>query len=417
MESLVGKKLLILGANVETIQLIENAKKLGVYVYVTDFNSKAPAKKYADKSFDVDGLNIPELVKLCKSEKIDGVLVGVADRLIQSYYELCSILNFPCYASKEQCEYFTNKSKFNTLCNKFDINTIPDFNSDFLNLNRRESIIYPVFVKPTDANSGKGISICYSENELVEGIKKAESFSKTKGYLIERFMQCDDMFINYTFINGKVLVSATADRFTTSQQGNLSRVCIGATYPSKYTDLYFEQLHDKMLLMFTSLNIKNGVFMISAFVENGKIYLYDPGFRLQGEAPDIYIAKINSFDQKKYLIEFALSDNLSFSNYSSINFLNKFNSYCETIWILLKEGEIGYIEGIDNFVDNKNVIFINQRFYKGDIITNEMIGTEAQVFARIYLINENKKEIENLKNKVRNSIVVLDSNGLSMILQ
>jgi hypothetical protein len=168
--------------------------------------------------------------------------------------------------------------------------------------------------------------------------------------------------------------------------------------------------------MFKSLDIKNGVFMISAFVENKKIYLYDPGFRLQGEAPDIYIDKINSFDQKKYLIEFALSLKFSFSNYSSINIFYKFNCYCETIWILLKEGEIGYVEGIDNFVNNKNVIYINQRFYKGDIITNEMIGTEAQVFARIYLVNENKKEIEILKNLILNSIVILDCNGVSMIL-
>ena len=63
MDSLVGKRLLVLGANVETIPLIETAKKLGVYVYVTDFNPNAPAKKYADKSFDVDGLNIHGLVE------------------------------------------------------------------------------------------------------------------------------------------------------------------------------------------------------------------------------------------------------------------------------------------------------------------------------------------------------------------
>jgi biotin carboxylase len=416
MESLVGKKLLVLGANVETISLIETAKNLGVYVYVTDFNPNAPAKKYANKAIDIDGLDITNLVNLCITEKIDGVMVGVADRLIQPYYELCTALNLPCYASKEQCDFFTNKSKFNELCKKLDINTIPNFNKEYLNSKSRKSIVYPVFVKPTDANSGKGISICYNKKELVEGVKKAESFSKTKGYLIERFMQCDDMFINYTFINGKILVSATADRFTTSQQGNLSRICIGASYPSKFTDLYFELLHDKMLLLFNSLNIRNGVFMISAFVESGKIYLYDPGFRLQGEAPDIYIDKINSFDQKKYLIEFALSYNFSFSNYSSINPFYKFNCYCETIWILLKEGEIGFVGGIDNFVDNNNIILINQRFYKGDIITNEMVGTEAQVFARIYLINENKKEIETLKNMIINSIVVLDNKGVSMIL-
>ena len=132
MASLVGKKLLVLGANTETIPLIETAKSLGVFVYVTDFNPAAPAKKHANRALDIDGLDIPALVNLCITEKIDGVIVGVADQLIQPYHELCTALNLPCYASKEQCEYLTNKSKFNDLCKKFGINTIPNFNQHYL---------------------------------------------------------------------------------------------------------------------------------------------------------------------------------------------------------------------------------------------------------------------------------------------
>lgn len=386
MESLVGKKLLVLGANVETIPLIETAKKLGVFVYVTDFNPNAPAKKHANRALDIDGLDIPALVNLCITEKIDGVMVGVADRLIQPYYELCTALNLPCYASLEQCKYFTNKSKFNELCYRFDINTIPIFNKEFLDIKARESIQYPVFVKPTDANSGKGISICYNEIELIEGVKKAESFSKTKGYLIERFMQCDDMFINYTLINGKIIVSATADRYTTSMQGNLSRVCIGASYPSKFTDLYFEQLHDKMLLMFNSLDVKNGVFMISAFVENGKIYVYDPGFRLQGEAPDIPIKEISGYDQKELLVNLALNGLIlnSKSNLCDNMFLGK--KFAATIWFLLGVGEISRIEGLELVMNDSSITAFNQRLFIGSKILSEEIGTEGQVFARLYLI-------------------------------
>jgi biotin carboxylase len=398
MNSLVGKKLLVLGANVETIPLIETAKKLGVFVYVTDFNPNAPAKKYADKSFDVDGLNIYGLVELCETEKIDGVIVGVADRLIHSYYELCSILNLPCYASKEQCKYFTNKSKFNELCYRFDINTIPNFNKEFLDIKARESIQYPVFVKPTDANSGKGISICYNERELIDGVKKAESFSKTNGYLIERFMQCDDMFVNYTFINGKILVSATADRYTNNKQGNLSRVCIGASYPSKFTDLYFEQLHDKMLLMFKTLGIQNGVFTISAFVENRKIYLYDPGFRLQGEAPDIPIKEISGYDQKELLVNFALNGLMFNDKINIFNSIFSNKKFAASIWFLLGIGEISKIEGLELVMNDSSIIAFNQRLFIGSKILPEVIGTEGQVFARLYLIVDS---YENLLDKIK----------------
>ena len=42
------KKLLIIGANPETISLIEKAKLMGIKTYVTDYNKMTYAKKFAD---------------------------------------------------------------------------------------------------------------------------------------------------------------------------------------------------------------------------------------------------------------------------------------------------------------------------------------------------------------------------------
>ena len=44
------KKLLIIGANPETISLIEKAKLMGIKTYVTDYNKMTYAKKFADAS-------------------------------------------------------------------------------------------------------------------------------------------------------------------------------------------------------------------------------------------------------------------------------------------------------------------------------------------------------------------------------
>jgi biotin carboxylase len=410
-----NKKLLVLGANSETIPLIQTAQEMGVFVIVTDFNEKAPAKIYADKAFNVDGLNIKGLIDLCNIEKVDGVIVGVADRLIVSYFEVCDALGLPCYATKEQCEFFTNKGKFNQLCSEFDIQTIPNYNNDYL-LGDLSQIKFPVFVKPTDANSGKGMSICHNVIELNIAVEKAKSHSISKMFLIERFMQCDDMFIYYTFQDGEIYVSATADRFTTDKQGDVSKVCTQANYPSEYNKLYFDSLHPKMVQMFNALNVRNGVFMISAFVEDGNIYLYDPGFRLQGEAPNIPIETICGFDHKKMLVNFALAGSMGEVELKLLNdpyFSNKFTS---TIWLLAKEGEIAEILGLDKILNDFNVIRIVQRLYVGDKITKEMIGTEAQVVARIYLICETLNSTSNTKNYIEKTIKIIDYHGVNLLL-
>lgn len=410
-----NKRILVLGANVETIPLIETAKSLGVFVIVTDHNPKAPAKKYANKAFDIDGLNVKGLVSLCEREKVDGVIVGVADRLIQPYFDVCDELGLPCYATKEQCEYFADKQKFNELCKRYAIKTIPNYNDYFLE-NEIEKINFPVFVKPTDANSGKGMSICHNDIELNSAVEKAKSFSKTKSFLIERFMQCDDIFIYYTFKDGEIYVSAIADRFTTDKQGDVSRVCIGANYPSKYNDLYFNTLHPKMISMFMDMNVKNGVFMISAFVENENIYLYDPGFRLQGEAPNIPIEAVCGFDHKAMLVNFALTGSMGEVDLKNLNdpyFKNKFTS---TIWFLAKEGEIGEITGIDEIVNDPNVIRIVQRLFVGDKVTNSMLGTEAQVLARLYLKFNSKNEMLKKLPEYKEKIKVLDTVSIPMLI-
>lgn len=413
--NLKDKKLLVLGANIETIPLIETALLLGVYVIVTDFNPNAPAKKIASKSYDVDGFDIEGLINLCKEEKVDGIMVGVADRLITPYFQLCSKLGLPCYATEEQCNYFTNKQKFNELCNQFQIKTIPNYNSSYL-VKDFSSIGYPVFVKPTDSNSGKGMSICNNLEELDIAVEKAIAASKTQSYLIERYMQCDDIFIYFTFKDGEVFLSAIADRFTTNKQGNVSRVCIQANYPSKYLKHYEDALHFKIVKMFKHLNVENGVFMISAFVEKDEIYLYDPGFRLQGEAPNIPIYAINGFDQKEMLIFYALTGNMGNIDLSRKNtpYFNSF--YSTTIWFLVGEGEIAEVKGVSDLTSDSNVIRLIQRLFVGDVVTKEMVGTEAQVFARLYLKFNSQKEYLERIEYYRKSIQVTGENNISMII-
>ena len=68
------KKLLILGANPETIPIVEAAREMGIFSIVTDYNPMAPAKKVADKSYNIDGMDVNALVNLSKEEQVDGVL-------------------------------------------------------------------------------------------------------------------------------------------------------------------------------------------------------------------------------------------------------------------------------------------------------------------------------------------------------
>lgn len=408
------KKILILGANPETIPLVETAKSMGLYTIVTDFDPNAPAKKVADKGINIDGMDIDKLVSFCKHEEIDAVLVGVADRLIRPYQEVCEILNLPCYGNKYQCDVLTNKGKFNNLCKEYGILPIPStifYKKD--NFNSLENIIYPVFIKPVDRNSGKGMSVAYNKLELEEGIKKAFDNTNNDYILLERYMTCNDIFVSYTIIDNEPILSVIADRHTCKEQDKTSQVCLGVTYPSDLLNIYMDKEHPKVVKMLKDIGLKNAILTISAFVEDGNFYYYDPGFRLQGEAPNLHMERINGFDQKKFLIDIALGNSFDKDNITTADFQNKYNA---TVWFLLKEGTIHKINGFETIKKDSSVFHISRRLFEGDVVNKEMVGTESQVMARIYIHCQTKQELKDKILKIQNTIQVFDIEGNNQLL-
>ncbi len=418
MNDLAGKKLLVLGANAETVPLVDVANSMGIKTLVTSNVQNDAAKKVAWKSYDVDGMDVAGVIALARNEKVDGIIVGVADILVPSYCKICGALDMPCYATQEIVDVFSYKDVFKATCERFGIHGIPEYYLDeTMESADVAQIAYPVMIKPVDSCSGIGMTVCYNEKELKYGIQKALDASRKKRFIVERYMQCDDMGIYYTFKDGECSASCVYDRYTTDEQKGVSRVCLGGIYPSKHIDEYFKRMHENALRMFKSIGIKNGVLMLSAFYENGEFYVYDTGFRLQGEAPHLLMQAIHGFDQREMLIRFALTGtegNVNLQKEDDPYFRGK---WAATLWFLLKRGRIKKIIGLETAKSDTCIIANVQRLYEGDSIRDEWIGTEKQVLTRLYFVCNSKQELEKKLNFYENSVDVLDENDDSMLLR
>lgn len=416
--NLEGKKLLILGANPETSPLVECANKMGIKTLVTSNNPEDDAKKYAWKSCHVDGTDVQGIVTLAQQEKVDGILVGVADVLVPAYSKACEELGLSCYATEKIVQVFSYKDVFKRTCEQYGIHGIPEYS---LSAELKEcdiaKINFPVMVKPVDNCSGKGMTICYDREELKPAIEKALAASRKKRFIVERYMTCDDIFVYYTFKDGACELSAIADRFTTKKQGKASPVCVGARYPSKYRELYYKTMHENACRMFRDIGIKNGVLLIQGFVDQGQIYVYDPGFRLQGEAPHLLIDAVNGFDQREMLIEFALTGSMGNAAFEAKNDSNFGGKTAGSLWLLLKKGKIKRIEGIEQLKEDKCVVHIVQRFHEGDEVTDSMVGSENQVLARIYIVCDSEELYRKKINEIEALIHVIDTDGNNMLVE
>src|SRR5574344_79276 len=408
---MVGKKLLILGANPETANIVKVAQSMGVKTIVTDYDPEAPAKKIADSCYHIDAMDVDALYDMAKKENVDGVLVGVADPLIAPYQKLCARLNFPCYASEKTVYAFTNKRHMKDVCKKYGILGISEYS-----LEDKEHIKYPVIIKPADSNSGKGISLCRTASEFEGFYAKAKAESRTGTVLIERYMECDDVSIYYTIVDGKAYLSTLSDRYTLHTNGSARPICLGDVFPSKHYKEFIENEHPKYLEMFKNLGLKNGVLYVSAFHEDGHFYVYDPGFRLQGGGFHLVLKYVNGFDQRKMLVNFALTGSMSDPEFEGKNDPLMHGKSAAVIWYLLDQGKIAKIEGLDYVKNHPAVSFVIDRFNKDDVVTQAMLGTERQVFLRIFLNATSKDELDTAIKDIRDHVKVLSTEGENMIL-
>ncbi len=417
MNNLEGKKLLILGANPETVPLVQVANEMGVKTLVTSNEPTDAAKKYAWKAYDVDGLDVAGVIALANEERVDGVLVGVADILVPIYCKVCDALDLPCYATQDIVRVFSYKDVFKATCERYGVHGIPEYYLDeCLNISDIEKINFPVMVKPVDGYSGLGMTVCYSADELKSAVEKALAISKKKRFIVERYMQCEDMGMYYTFKDGYCSASCIYDRYTTDEQPGLSRVCLGGTYPSKHMDEYFSRMHNNVLRMFKDIGIRNGVLMLSAFYEKGEFYVYDTGFRLQGEAPHLLIKAIHGFDQREMLIRFALTGSEGKVSLETDDDPKLRGKWASTLWFLLKSGKIAKIEGMDAIKEDERIVANVQRLYEGDQVRSEWIGTEKQVLTRLYIVCRDKEELAKCLKEYQKKIKVYDEDGNNMVL-
>ena len=413
-----GKKLLILGGNPETTPLVEIANNMGVKTIVTSGRSTDAAKKAAWKAYDVDGMDVDGLIALAKEEQVDGVLVGVADILVPSYCKVCEALDLPCYATQRIVDVFAFKDEFKATCEKYGVHGIPEFKLDAeMKREDLDKIKYPVMIKPVDNGGGVGMTVAYNEEELRAGVKKALDASNKKRFIVEKYMQCDDMGMYYTFKDGYCSASCIYDRYTTDEQRGMSRVCLGGTYPSKHIDDYFANMHDNALRMFREIGIKNGVLMLSGFYEDGEFYVYDTGFRLQGEAPHLLMKAIHGFDQREMLIRFALTGSEGDVDLKTDDDTRLRGKWASTLWFLLKEGTIDKIEGFESIYEDTRIVANIQRLHEGDEVLQEWIGNEKQVLTRLYIVCDSKQELADCLKEYQAKVKVYDKYGNNMLLK
>lgn len=403
------KKVLIMGANPETVSLIEKAREMGLYTIVTDNNPNAYAKKIADQAENVNAVDVDNLVELAVKEQVSGILVGVAEALLPAYCEVCARLNMPCYSTADKFAVMVRKDYFKEECRKYGVPTIREYSYD-----KVEEVKYPVIVKPVDSCSSKGIKVAHNKEELDRAVDYALQYSKSGKYLIEEYMSGDEVISYYVMQDGNPIFVGMCDRYTYKAKEELVQLPTSYIFPSRHIDSYLEHSDTAVKKLIRGLGLENGSIFFQCFVDrDGIVRAYEPGYRLNGAQEHLIISKVSGIDAKELYINLALTGKVSNVNLENLSQPKPKQISCK-LSPLVSVGKIGKMAGLSEIEKLPDVVSVNPSYAEGDEVTGE--GTLKQIICRFFIVSENKDNLTSTIKEIQKMLVVEDCDGKNMLI-
>ncbi|WP_338817310.1 ATP-grasp domain-containing protein [Parvimonas micra] len=401
----MGKKLLILGSDFSTVHLVEEAKKMGVYVIVTDLMTTSPTKEIADEAWNISTTDIEILIKKIKEENIDGILAGASEFNIENCREICKRLDLPLYCSSDNAwEVSRNKRKFKDLCLKHGVRVAEDYHlNDELSEDSLKNIKYPVVVKPVDKSGNRGMSYCNNKEELIEGYKKARAISDNENIIVEKQLKGGEYTGYYVIADGEIVLSYyTSMHHEPRMAENLYSI---EYISSCHLKQYLEEVNEPLIKVFKDAGCKNGIAWTELMYDNdGHFYALEMGHRFAG--PGIYAVheKISGFNTYKWMIEFALGKEHKKSDLPKP--LDSAYIKCAGAYDLFTthEAVVDKMEGLDEVLKLNNVVIDMPKRQGDSVRANVNMG-----IVKIY--GKDCEEMCDTIKKVNELLTITDESG------
>lgn len=415
MNKFDGKRVLELGTSVGSVDMVKYAKANGAYVIVVDYydSDRSVAKKYADLSYNISTTDIDGLIEICRKNKINSVMSGVSELNIQISREIASQLNLPIYYTSEQWNQFMNKGNFRGICNKYMVSTPKTyFLGNAEDINDIRLYEYPVIIKPVDASSNAGVSICNNQEELKKAISYASDHSELKSIIIEQFVVGEEISCTYVIQNRACKMVCMGTKYPYINDCGLKALSNAYIYPSNCLADFLNSEDGNVKKMFLSEGLNNCTIFIQGIHSNGKFYIFEAGLRMEGTGSYRLSAKMSGENFMEFMVDNALGVE---SNYRLENEDPNFHDKkCVIFSQIFKGGKIVSTSGYETIKNNKMIIASEQRHFPGDIINSD--GTLKQIMFRYLIHGENLQSVVNLISEIQQAVKAYDEFGNNMLV-
>ena len=303
------KKVLLLNAGYTEIPLIEELKKLGCYVVTSGLRGEYPGHKLADRYIAADYSDRDALLKICREEKMDGIVSNAFDLGLVATSYVAEQMGWKGHDTHENTMRIHQKDLMMDMCEELDIPSPRGryFSDEHAAFSYLDEIEYPVIVKAVDQSSGIGISRADGKDEAVAAVRTAFEKSKEKRVLIEEYIVGHQEVVTAFVVHGKVVSLATANCYSPINPYLIQT----ETMMSTNYDVLRDELKAIIERMFSRLNLVDGLMTIQYIARDGRPYVIDMMRRCLGNRYLWALEAVNGFPWYEALVRAELGMDLS----------------------------------------------------------------------------------------------------------
>ena len=305
------KKILILGAGIYQVPLINAAKRLGVYTIVASIPGNYPGFELADKVYYENTTDYGKILAIARRENIDGIITAGTDVAVITIGRTCDKLGLTGL-SFEAAGIATDKMKMKTCYEEYGVRTAKFRKISFDNQNYRETLEelqLPLIFKPVDSSGSRGIVKVEDESGFAAARDTVLENTRSNYFIVEEFIEGEEFGAQAFVRNGEIqFILPHGDYIFKGDTG----VPIGHFAPYDLSPEALEDTRHQLRQAIKAMKLDNCAINADFIRKDGRTYVLEIGGRSGATCLAELVSIYYGYDYYEKILLTALGEDVDF---------------------------------------------------------------------------------------------------------
>lgn len=300
------KKLAIIGSGRMAWIFGKNAQMMGVETHAFSFDDNCIAKETVTAHHLVDIMKTDEVLHLCQSLGVNGV-VATTELTVPVASYVAQHMGLPCIPY-DKARVITDKYRNRKACAGIEGLEQPGF-VEITDISEfdRQSLRYPLILKPTSKGGKRGITVVDNPNDLEASFQYAKQFSGIDPVIIEEYIEGGQEYsVESLSCQGRHYIVQITQKISS---GPPHCVELGHQQPAQITVEMRNTVKRIISSGLSAIGVENGACHTEIKIADGKVWLIEFNARPGGDHIAWPLTELSTgYPYIKGLIEVALGE-------------------------------------------------------------------------------------------------------------